>query len=279
MKPPSESQRRRFAEAGACVVRRLLTQRQVTALTDGAMERLTASAHWRSALAVQGSRPYLVSESCRWETVAGLVRHLDAPRLAAWVGALCRARQVQFLEIGLMWTRTGAPPTPWHQDASYYQVDGRIVSVWIPLTRRGGVEGISVVPGSHRATERYFPVDFARGQRAAANPEAGRQMASLGLQLPPGEEAVAPQNVRRWRMSPGDVIIFDSTTLHSRRRGARPGTLLRITARFLVDEAAWRPSDLPGVFLPAPTESLRPAGPLGPELFPVLWTAGGSSGT
>ncbi len=237
------------------------------------MRRLTESAQWQSALAVRKTRPTLISESCHWKTADAFLRHLDASQLAAWVGALCGARRVQFLEIGIMWTRTGAPPTPWHQDATYYQVDGRIVSVWIPLTRQRRIEGLSVVPGSHRATERYFPVDFARGERAIASPEATRQMESLGLLKPPGEDAISPRNVRTWRLTPGDVIVFDSTTLHSRRRGARPASLLRITARFLIDEAAWRPSTLPGVFLPASTKHLRPAAPLGPEDFPVLWTS------
>jgi len=98
-------------------------------------------------------------------------------------------------------------PTPWHQDLTFWPVEGRqICSIWIsfdPVSRESS--GLEFVRGSHRWTERFKPVD----------PTYNPYLLSADLPDPPDVEADRTRyELLGWDMEAGDVLIFDSLVLH-----------------------------------------------------------------
>ncbi|KAJ8600020.1 hypothetical protein CTAYLR_001867 [Chrysophaeum taylorii] len=138
-------------------------------------------------------------------------------------------------------------PTPWHNDTSYWQLDGsQICSVWLALDDVAAECGVSYVSGSHLSKIRHAVTNFSGDHHSDKNTYAG----SEPLDPVPDVDALEREGsveLLKWDMEPGDAILFSSYAIHgapgtpakaNRRRGyatrwcgddvtfdARPGTM------------------------------------------------------
>ena len=138
----------------------------------------------------------------------GAVNAVRAPcvhYLNAHTPPFVRARAQLFVkEPG---TRTA---TPWHTDHSYWHLTGgAVASLWMPLDFVPGATAVRYAAGSHKWGLKH--------QIASFSGDADRYAASAALpKLPDIDalEAAGEVKVLRWDVAPGDVIIFDSFTVH-----------------------------------------------------------------
>jgi ectoine hydroxylase-related dioxygenase (phytanoyl-CoA dioxygenase family) len=104
-------------------------------------------------------------------------------------------------------TRTA---TPWHTDHSYWQLrGGAVCSLWLPLDTVPGATAVRYAAGSHKWGLKHQIKSFSG--------DADRYAASAALPSLPdidAMEAAGEVRVLRWDVEPGDVIIFDSFTVH-----------------------------------------------------------------
>jgi len=130
------------------------------------------------------------------------------------------------------------PPTPWHQDTCYYNVDGHdLIRAWVSPDSVPRHASLEVVRGSHRWNATYAPL----AGRSAATDDAAREMfdsaaadkPQLGVEayedwsyfsgvrderLPPVPQIEANRDsfdIIGWDYEPGDVILFHGHILHS----------------------------------------------------------------
>jgi len=100
--------------------------------------------------------------------------------------------------------------TPWHADHSYWHLaGGAVCSLWLPLDSVPGATAVRYVAGSHEWALKH--------QIASFSGDAARYAASAALPaLPDIDELEKRGEVRvlRWDVEPGDVIVFDSYTVH-----------------------------------------------------------------
>lgn len=127
---------------------------------------------------------------------------------AAQIGAeLMDSEQVQlFHEHVLVKEAQAGVPTPWHQDAPYYCVDGpKTVSLWIPLDDVPRETTLEFVSGSHKWDKFYRPQRF---DGSALNADDGLE------DIPNINEDREAYDILGWAMKPGDVVAFDYRTIH-----------------------------------------------------------------
>lgn len=118
-------------------------------------------------------------------------------------------------------------PTPWHNDYSYWQIQGMdIVSVWLALDHVREENGVSYVRGSHNWELMHRITNFS-GELTddGRYGEAGKAQTDL----PDIEAGVAlgEFDLLAWEMEPGDVLVHHGFTVHgatgnaskNRRRG------------------------------------------------------------
>ena len=169
-----------------------------------------------------------------------LGRIIDESPIAEIVGRVLEA-PVRFYMDQLFYKPAGRiPPTPWHQDTSYYNVVGHdVIRAWIspdPVPRDASLE---VVRGSHHWNVTYSPL---AGRDPGADPDARRMLEAAEADKPMlGADAhekwsywsgvrdrslpwVPDIEARRdsfdilgWDYVPGDVILFHGNILHSAR--------------------------------------------------------------
>jgi ectoine hydroxylase-related dioxygenase (phytanoyl-CoA dioxygenase family) len=150
------------------------------------------------------------------------------------VGALLRASKVNLYEDSVLVKEPGARErTVWHQDLSYFHVDGeQLCTTWVPLDPTDATTGaVRYARGSHRGDAVYRPNLFV-----SSMPIPGTE----GELVPDVDALAAAGNaeVVTFTTGPGDVVVHHARTLHA-AGGNRSRTTRRraISVRYCGDDA------------------------------------------
>jgi ectoine hydroxylase-related dioxygenase (phytanoyl-CoA dioxygenase family) len=267
----TEDQIAAYRMDGAICLRRVFDPTEVSDLrsaVDDAMSRPGPFAQDFSA----GNGGGFFADLFVWNRVRRLREMIVRDCLGEIAGRLMGARQVRLFYDHLLVKEPGSSdPTPWHQDAPYWPIEGRqCCSVWIALdtvTRDNGL--VEYVRGTHASGELYAPKSF-HGDSRLVDPDL--------KELPDIEACRNDYSIVSWDLEPGDVAIHDFRTIHgapgnltakSRRRG--------LAVRWIGDDIVYRMR--PGVPVPM-SESLKTLAPgltngepLDHPTFPVVWEA------
>ena len=199
---------------------------------------------------------------CNWERIAEfahVVRDSPAARVAA---ALMGSATAQFFHDHVLVKEPGtSKPTPWHQDAPYYFVDGtQTVSMWIPVDPVGDTT-LRFVAGSHLWPKYVLPVRWLNDARFYPDDDDFVPV--------PNPDADATLKVLEWPMEPGDAVAFSFRTVHGAR--SNPGTTRRraLSLRFVGDDARF--VERPGPTSPPyPGHSMKQGDRLRADWFPIV---------
>lgn len=130
------------------------------------------------------------------------------------------------------------PPTPWHQDTCYYNVDGHdLIRAWVSPDEVPRDLSVEVVRGSHRWNVTYAPLagrDTSRDDQAKEQFDSASDDApAIGVdaheswtynsgvrdsRLPPVPDIDGNREsfeILGWHYEPGDVLLFHGHILHS----------------------------------------------------------------
>lgn len=202
---------------------------------------------------------------CNWQRIPEFrqfVTGSDAARLAADIMV---SPSAQFFHDHVLVKEPGTPkPTPWHQDAPYYFVEGsQTVSFWLPLDPVAENESLRLVAGSHRWHKLLLPVkwlddgDFYDGQR--------EQYMTM-----PEVDDDSEYRVLQWALQPGDAVLFDFRTVHGARGNPTARRRRAFSMRWLGDDCRYR--ERPGrTSPPFPDHGMHDGERLREDWFPVLW--------
>jgi hypothetical protein len=124
--------------------------------------------------------------------------------------------------------------TPWHQDTSYFPIDGaHNVVLWISLDPVSKADSLEFVRGSNLG-----PL-FNGSSFDAADDTAPLYVGNALPRLPDIEADRSQFDIVSWAVEPGDIIAFHPSTLHG---GAptRPGNRRRtLSLRFFGNDAVY----------------------------------------
>lgn len=186
----------------------------------------------------------------RYYESSGTVFHQDLFNTLSWpeyrhlftdsnlpdvVSRLWSSEEVWFFFEQIFWKSGGETRrTPWHQDTSYFPVDGAHLAVyWICLERVAQEDSLEFVRGSHAKTI-YNGSAFSEADDTAPLYSDGNMP-----RLPDIEKERHRWDIVSWALEPGDAIIFHPSTLHG---GAptHPGKTRRtISLRYFGEDATF----------------------------------------
>lgn len=146
-----------------------------------------------------------------WRNVESFRRFIfDSPMADIAWNLLGSRRLVLFYDFLLIKeARSDSAATPWHQDHSYYPLDGtQVINCWVALDDIPPESALRFMRASHAPGLLYRAIDFD-------NPENDYRHARKELPLPPGSAAETPTEVLIAPVSAGDMLAWKSYTLHS----------------------------------------------------------------
>jgi len=201
---------------------------------------------------------------CNWPRIPEfeqVVRESPAAQLAA---LSMGSDAAQIFHDHLLVKEPGTPkPTPWHQDAPYYFVEGQhTVSIWIPLDPV--VEAsLRFIAGSHRWKNMVRPVSWADDSDFYGSEQDW-------LPVPDPDANPDDNSVLEWAMEPGDAVLFDFRTAHGARGNMTDHRRRALSLRWVGDDARY--VERPGrTSPPYPGHGMLAGQRLREDWFPVIW--------
>ena len=152
--------------------------------------------------------------------------------------------------------------TPWHQDQSYYCVNGKDnCSFWIPLDKIDKKSSPEFVVGSNKWNKQFLPTKFFGHTYKQKDDEFEH--------IPNIERNRKKYNIKSWKMNIGDVVVFNFSTVHGAPENNSKNRRRAFSVRFTGDDATYikRKGEMSPPF---PDVNLRNNDVLDCETFPVL---------
>ena len=176
-----------------------------------------------------------------------------------------RSQSVQVFHDHVLVKEPGtAKPTPWHQDAPYYCVDGvQTVSFWIPVDPVEEAT-LRVIAGSHRWDRMVLPVRWLSEESFYGETDDF-------LPVPDPDAEPDRYTVLEWTMRPGDAVAFHHRVVHGARGNMTAGRRRALSLRYVGDDARYvaRPGRTSPPF---PGHGMRDGERLREDWFPMVWS-------
>lgn len=204
---------------------------------------------------------------CNWQRIAEFSQFITESNAAEMAAQILDSKRAQFFHDHVLVKEANtSKPTPWHQDAPYYFVEGeQTVSFWLPLDPVSKSETLRLVSGSNRWPKLVRPVawlddaDFYKGEQ------------DQFMSLPDIEADRNKFEILQWEMEPGDAVLFNYRTVHGAEGNLQAGRTRRaFSMRWVGDDARY--IERAGKTSPPfPGHNMKNGQRLREDWFPVLW--------
>ena len=193
------------------------------------------------------------------------------PKIAA---ELLNAKKINLVMDNWFLREAGSKSsTPFHHDVSYFDMEGTMCVLWLPLQATKRNEGVVWVKGSHLWNKLFLRVLFKDGHKVE-----GKECVIDGkkYELPPDILGNKDKyEFLKWDCELGDCVIFDMRTLHGTLSSLIPKkTLSRYTLRVAKEDSKisyigdWTSYNYRKAMQDA---GYKNGDPLGGKMFPILY--------
>jgi len=257
-----------FYRDGAVVIRQVLSQDMLNIIDKGIDFNIENPGPRFVDFTKEGTSGKCYKDYWSWPQNAFYQRFFKSSPMAQLVGELMESEEIRFLEDQFFQKAAGAnTPSPWHQDQPYYEVAGDFCITWIPLDPVNKANSLEIVAGSHAWGRLFTPANFSDdGQNYFINERQSTLETMIDI-----DSEIAPENILAWDMEPGDVLVFDSKSVHGNRGNFSKTRSRRATFRWASENCIYDKGVHPWATL-IEGHNLAKGEKLQGELFPLLWT-------
>jgi ectoine hydroxylase-related dioxygenase (phytanoyl-CoA dioxygenase family) len=213
----------------------------------------------------EGETGRFFEDYCNWSRIPEFRVFVWRSPAAAIAARFMGSRTAQFFHEHVLVKDVGtAKCTPWHQDLSYYCVDGtQTLSIWIALDPVPVECCPQFVAGSHLWPKLTRPNRWIDERDYY---ESDDDFADL----PDIDGNPDHYDILRWELAPGDALCFSFRTLHGAPGNSTPSRRRGFSARWIGDDVRF--IQRPGrTSPPFPDINLADGDRLRNDWFPVIW--------
>ena len=211
-----------------------------------------------------GEKGRFFDDYCNWTRIPEFQDFIKNSPAAEAAALLMGSPNVQVFHDHVLVKEPGtSKPTPWHQDAPYYFVEGeQTLSFWVPLDPVKDAS-LRLIAGSHKWEKPVLPTRWLSEDKFYPNTDDY-------IPVPDPDAEPGKYNVLEWPMQPGDAVAFHYKTLHGARGNLADRRRRAFSVRFVGQDARYverqgRTSP------PFPGHDMKPGQKLREDWFPTVW--------
>ena len=226
-----------FKKDGAIVLRNVFDASWIKILKQGIERDIKHPSPRFKSHTVEKGVPSYLEDYWTWDLVPefkDFVFNSPFPQIAS---ELMSAEKINLVMDNWFLREGGSKSsTPFHHDISYFDMNGTMCVLWLPLQPTGKNEGVVWVKGSHLWNKLFLRVLFKDGHQVEGNEciVDGKK-----YELPPDILGNKDKyEFLQWDCELGDAVVFDMRTLHGTLSSSIPEkTLSRYTLRVAKEDA------------------------------------------
>ena len=200
---------------------------------------------------------------CNWTRIPEFENVIFNSDVGLVAAELMQSASVQVFHDHVLVKEPGtSKPTPWHQDAPYYFVEGeQTISFWCPVDPVFEAS-LRCVAGSHRWEKPVLPTRWLSDENFYADED---------IYMPVPDPDAEDMNIMEWKMQPGDAVAFNYKTLHGARSNETNQRRRAFSLRLIGDDAHYvtRPGKTSPPF---PGHDMVDGQKLRQDWFPIIFS-------
>ncbi len=233
----SKSEIENFKKNGAVFLKNKFDIRWIEKLRKGIERDIKNPSPRFKSHTTTSNVPAYLEDYWTWDLVPEFKEFVYKSPYAEIASKLMSAKKINLVMDNWFLREAGSKSsTPFHHDISYFDIEGTMCVLWLPLQATRKDEGVAWVKGSHLWGKLFLRVLFKDGHKIE-----GKECIINGkkYELPPDIlNNKKKYEFLKWDCEPGDCVIFDMRTLHGVLSPSIPKkTLSRYTLRVAKEDA------------------------------------------
>ena len=268
----TEAERDAFRRDGVAVLRSKFSPDWVSMLGDGIDADLANPTENLTRHTKDPDAPAYLEDFWAWNKIPQFETFVRNSPCAPIAAELLDAPSVNLVMDNWFMREAGSTSrAPFHQDLAYFDFEGTMCVLWLPLEPVTKENGIAFVRGSHLWDKLFMRVLFADG-----HPSYESQTVAGQTYHPPPDVNADPDafDLAQWDLDLGDCIFFDMRTLHGGLASVTPTqTVRRFTLRMTAPDGMirYRGDWAKGERALFEAQGYREGDKIAGDFFPRLW--------
>ena len=221
----------KFNQDGAIFLKNIFDIKWIEILKRGIEKDIKNPSPRFKSHTLKSKVPVYLEDYWTWDLVPEFKDFVFNSPYAEIASELMSAKKINLVMDNWFLREAGSKSTtPFHHDISYFDMDGTMCVLWLPLQVTGKDEGVALIKGSHLWNKLFLRVLFKDGHKVEGNECI---INGKKYELPPDILSNKEKyEFLKWDCEPGDCVIFDMRTLHGTLSSLIPQkTLSRYTLR------------------------------------------------
>ena len=248
---------------GVVVLRNIINIKWITLLKRGVRKNFQNPSKYKCVYEKNNKKELFYDDYCNWNKIEEYKNFIFQSDIANIAKVLMQSNKVNLFHEHVLVKEIGSKKrTPWHQDQSYYCVNGKDnCSFWIPLDKVSKNSSPEFVIGSNKWNKKFLPTKFFGNAYKKKDGEFQH--------IPNIEKNRKNYDIKNWKMNIGDAVAFNFSTVHGAPENKSNNRRRAFSVRFTGDDATYvkRKGEMSPPF---PKIKLKTGQALDSKTFPVL---------
>jgi len=222
-----------YQNLGVTILRNIIEDNWIKKLQIGILKNFKKPSKYKCVYEKNLKKELFYDDYCNWKRIKEYKSFFLYSGIAKIVSQLMCSKKVNIFHEHVLIKEPGSrKQTPWHQDQSYYCVNGKDnCSLWIPLDPIDKSVCPEFIQESHKWNKNFLPTKFFGHDYNKQDKEFEK--------IPNIDENKKNYNIISWSLNPGDAIAFNFATVHGAPGNTQNIIRRAFSARFTGDDATF----------------------------------------
>ena len=222
-----------YQNFGVTVLRNIIRDNWIKKIQIGVQKNFDNPSKYKCVYEKNNNKELFYDDYCNWKRISEYKQFFFNSGIAKIVSQLMISKKVNIFHEHVLIKEAGSiKKTPWHQDQSYYCVNGTDnCSLWIPLDPIEKSVCPEFIRGSQKWDKQFLPTKFFGKNYIHQDKEFET--------IPDIEKNREKYDIISWHLTPGDAIAFNFATVHGAPGNSKNTTRRAFSARFNGDNATF----------------------------------------
>jgi len=222
-----------YQKEGVLLLKNIISKKWIKLLKQGVEKNFLHPSKYKCVYEKVNGIELFYDDYCNWQRINEYKDFLFKSGIANIASQLMISKKVNLFHEHVLIKKEGATKkTPFHQDQSYYCVNGyQNISFWCPLDKVSKVTSPEFIAKSHKWREKFLPTKFFGDSYELADKEF--------IKIPDIEANRKKFDILSYELNTGDAIAFNFSTVHGAPGNKDLNQRRAFSARFTGDDAKY----------------------------------------